>query len=146
MLRLARSCKIDFLICSESVNSSQPGHSRALEPVEAPRGRQRERTFFWKACFPKEVFSFVLFLRQTGRWSKSRSRVWKAQNSGHTRSPLGISKKEQPWRLRSCTIPPSFRNHDWSLGQELYCTVFAFCLQINLRKQLLKSESLKQKI
>lgn len=60
MLRLARSCKIDFLICSESVNSSQPGHSRGPEPVEAPgEGKGKGHSFRKPKDFQSFLFCFV---------------------------------------------------------------------------------------
>lgn len=80
MLRLARNCKIDFLICSESVNSSEPGHSRGRSLWRRlGEGREKGHSFGKSKAF-QERRLFFFFLRQNRKYIQKQgvkdSELW----------------------------------------------------------------------
>ena len=107
--------------------------------MEAPRGGQRERTFFWKVkSFPKRrvgffvLFCFVLEAKQEGGvHPEAGRRRFRTLATGAV--PLGVPRRGA---LEAAFLPPvppapkatSGKNQGWSLGQEFYCLLFAFCL------------------
>jgi hypothetical protein len=157
VLRLARNCKIDFLICSESVNSSQPGHSRGRSLWRRlGEGRGKGHSFGKSKAFQKEgwvfLFCFVLFWRQNRKVEYIQKQG--VEDSGlwlQVLSPWGF-QGEEPWRRHSCPqspqlprpLPVKTKAGHWVRSFTVCFLPFVF--QINLRKQLLKSESLKEKI
>lgn len=67
---------MDFLICSESVNSSKPGHTSGLVGQAVSGESARERNLFWKA---KADFFLNLQGRKEARVSNREAELIKAQ-------------------------------------------------------------------